>query len=148
MNVLAALNKNEINYIGKIEEVLSGSRFNLEVLEFNGRVSVECSQQKEIASRLAGVDVLVYFGSAENENNKCIDYALSEAARINVKVICIWLDQNASLSAGFENLGDVLIRDLANLPNAITQTHQDWQNGDGSLRDDRPFKRYKCGNKK
>ncbi|EOZ4779889.1 hypothetical protein [Pseudomonas aeruginosa] len=148
MKVLAVLNKSELALVGEIEKALSGMEYSLDILEFKKPYNFECVQREEIASRLAGSDVLVYFGSRENEGNKCIDGALVEAARLNVKVICIWLDAGAELAAGFESLGDALISDISALSGAITQQQQEWQNSDGTLRDDRPFKRYKCGNKK
>ncbi|WP_139092946.1 MULTISPECIES: hypothetical protein [unclassified Pseudomonas] len=148
MNVLALLNKSELALVGEIEQVLSDSACNIDILELAKPFDSECTQREEIISRLTDAKVLVYFGSRENEGNKCIDLALIEAARLNIKVICISLDQGAEIASGFEQLGDVLIPNIAALPEAIAEQPREWQNGDGTMREDRPFKRYKCGNKK
>lgn len=145
MKVLVFLNDGEAGQIQRVEDVLSGKNFEIGHFFFESPFERECGQAEEIRRRVSEVEVVVYFASVENERNRCLEVALREAARINVKVICIWLGDQVRISSEFEGLGDCLVSDIGRLPDAIVGVDLDWENSDGSLKEDRPFKRYKCG---
>lgn len=147
MKALILLNESEKNQLQPINVALEGLDVIKEILIFKPPFEHKCSQIEEIKKLLPPNDAIVYFASLENEKNICLDLALSEAARLDKKVICIWLDEKAIINNSFEGLGDCLISSISKLPEAIAGKNLEWQNTDGTLRNDRPFKRYKCGAK-
>ncbi|WKC35391.1 hypothetical protein QYM18_12965 [Ectopseudomonas chengduensis] len=146
MNVLALLHEQEVSLLDIIYGALEEKSIDLRVLTFKKPFENECSQREEILSSIKESNVVVYFASKENRQNICLDLALREAARLNIKVICITIEGEQP-NIAFEQLGDFLIPSIEALPDAILGNIQEWQSADGSLRDDRPFKRYKCGAK-
>jgi hypothetical protein len=146
MKVLALLHVDEVSLLELVYEALEEKRIQLQTLIFSAPFEGRCAQREEIIGLIAAVDVLVYFASKANGNNTCLDVALREAARLNKKVICIALEGGA-IGLGFEQMGDCLISSVQSLPDAVLADALEWQDADGSLREDRPFKRYKCGAK-
>jgi len=147
MKALLLVNKSENTKVEIARDILNEQNLALEIIIFAPPFTEHCSQSEEIKNRIIETDAVVYFASHENENNRCLDGALIEAARLDKKVICIWLDETAKLNPSFEGLGDCLISNIQQLPEALTGQIKDWENSDGTLKQDRPFKRYKCGSK-
>lgn len=147
MKAFLLINKSESSKIEIAKDILNKKNISLDILIFEPPYTEDCHQLDDIKSKIIETDAVVYFASHENENNRCLDGALVEAARLDKKVICIWLDETAKLNPGFEGLGDCLISNIEQLPEALTGQIKDWENSDGTLKQDRPFKRYKCGSK-
>lgn len=148
MKVLVLLNSDENHLLDQVYSSLQENDIDLETFMMDPPNSAFCLKQDEILAAVQLVDVVVYFASRWNKNNVCLNVALQESARLNKKIVCISLDEHIEIGSGFEQLGDSLINSIADLPAAIADDAYDWRNADGSSREDRPFKRYKCGEKK
>lgn len=146
MKALVLLNAREESRMDSVRSVMADQPVGFDILVFDPPFNVRCSQQDEIIQLVDVADVIIYFASIDSEENVCLDIALTEAARTNTKVICICDDEGVVPGATFERFGDVLVGGVSELAGVVlgAAVSDDWVNPDGSLRDDRPFKRYKC----
>ncbi|WDY56234.1 hypothetical protein [Pseudomonas sp. PSKL.D1] len=145
MNVLLLIHGSEEYLIGDVYDALQEQSIDLQVVRYQLPYQGICSQQSEIFAQLANSDVLAYFSSAGNNQNSCLALAIREAARLNVKIVCIGSEDEEQLGDGFSGFGDCIVPVLADLPSVIIES-----NGDGLAEGARKtiqIKRFKCGNK-
>lgn len=147
MKVLAYLNGRELGLAKEIALALNSIPHELDVLEKLDSNSGVCNQSEAIQARLKGIEVLIYFASKENDGDSCIDFALAQAARFNIRVICIWLDKDAIISGGFEKFGDSLVSGVSGLEQAVLGEKAEWESAGNETIGVKAFKRYKCGAK-
>lgn len=145
MKVLLLINRNEAKYVNEVSSHIEDDNFELQIFEFTEPTHIPCKQISEINKEISDSDTIVYFATSENEKNTCLNNALIEAARLSKKIICIWLEPEAKISDIFESLGDCLLSEIAQLPEALNDTTDKWENSDGSIIEERKLKRYKCG---
>lgn len=148
MKVFAVLNNDEAYAVEAICSVLQTDECSVECLVIEPQFGATCGQSSAISQSISGADVLVYIGSKGAQDNSCISYALQEAARLGKKIICVRLDSSAELDPIFKGLGDGLIYDFSNLPQAIFERAYEWVGENGVELDETKLERFKCGNKK
>ncbi len=145
MKALLLINRNEAKYVDEVLSHLENDNFELQIFEFTQPTQTPCTETSEINKEISISDAIVYFATSENEKNTCLNNALIEAARLSKKIICIWLEPEAKISDIFESLGDCLLSEIAQIPEALNDSTGKWENSDGVIIEARKLKRYKCG---
>lgn len=147
MRVIALLNADKIPKLKVIEEHFSEHKITLHSIIYKDNQEETCVQREEIFAAIMASDVLVFFASDKNE---CLTQAIREANRLGKKIVCIQEHEDDGLAGGFTRFGDGLVHQVSDLPNEIlgTPSEDGWKNIDSSVKEDGPFARHKCGNKK
>lgn len=148
MKVLALLYSDEALKLRTIEEVFAEKRITLEMIIYKTGQEDICIQQEEIFAAIRAVEALVFF--APDKINECLNQAIREANRLGKKIICIQEDDSDVLPGGFTKFGDDLVHHVSDLSDEILDrtSLNGWTNVDSSIKEDTPFARHKCGNKK
>lgn len=147
MRVIALLNTNKISKLKTIEEHFTEHEINLDVITYQANQEETCIQREEILDAIRSSEVLVFFAS---DKNACLTQAITEANRLGKKIICIQEHEDDGLTDDFINFGDGLVHQVSDLIDEVlaAPSGDGWKNVDSSAKEDGPFARHKCGNKK
>ncbi|WP_084308846.1 hypothetical protein [Phytopseudomonas flavescens] len=148
MRVLALLNSDKVFKLKAIEEHFAEYQIILDIIIYKAGQEEFCIQREEIFAAIGKSEILVFFAS--DKINDCLKQALVEANRLGRKIICIQEDEGDVLADGFTKFGDGLVHQVSEVLDQILATPftDGWTNVDSSIKEDGPFARHKCGNKK